>query len=338
MALLLMESCDLENANAGAAKWGEVNASMTDGVSVGGKTCWSNSQQVHGLKFNLASGDEDTTMVVGMRVRTTLTGVDSGNSSERQFLTFSNGGTIHVDLVQRASNTIAAHRLNTELGRTDSDTFFPNQWYYLEFKAFIHDTTGTIEVKLDGTQVLSLTSQDTRNGGTAAIDNISFGAMRNATFYYRDIVVMNTAGASLDDFQGPVLVEAVVPDGAGNYTDWTADTGNNWDRVNESDPDDDTSYVETSAAADRDSYTFGDLSAITTAPLAVQATAFLRYTDSALDTAMMLRRSATDDDGTAATPTGSYAPGVREIWETDPVAAGAWTVSNFNATEFGVKT
>jgi hypothetical protein len=24
------------------------------------------------------------------------------------------------------------------------------------------------------------------------------------------------------------------------------------------------------------------------------------------------------------------------IWETDPIAAGAWTLANFNATNFGI--
>lgn len=337
-----MESCDLLNGSgtdAGAQKWSGFSG-ITDGLVIDGKTCWRNAEQQTGLQYVTGDADEDTTMFIGLRCRSTGNGSDTSNSTQRRLLAFVNTGTAHIEVTQRGNGTLIFRHGGTgaELGRSTDFSFIANQWHYVEAKVFVHDTTGTVDLIIDGVTQISETGLDTRNGVQPEIDRLIFGANRNHTVYYRDIVIMNTAGSTLNNFLGSVVVEAVLADGAGNYSAWTPDTGSNFERIDESDPDSDTSYVEAGSTALRDSYTFADLTAITNAPLAVQATAIGRYTDSPLDIAMFVRRSSTDSDGTAFAPTGSYGSMTRKIWEDDPIAAGAWTISNFNASEFGIKT
>jgi len=340
MSLIMMESCDLPSV--AGAKW-DLFTAVTFAQTVDSRTCWKIADnRDEGLRKNFAA-QEDDTIILGFRHY--KTGLSTTNAVGSLCGFYGDGGTVtHITVeapnsdgsidVRRAGTTILATSSAGALSTTGA-------WQYIEVKVVIHDTTGSVIVNVDGVEVVNVSGVDTRNGGTdALIDRITIGSQNtadNSATAVRDIVLMNGQGSSLNDFLGPVIVEARLADGAGDNTDWTANTGTNFAAVDDPGADDgDTTYVESTAAADRDDYTFADLSAITTAPIAVQAHAIARYNATPLDIATYLRRSATNDDGTAETPTGSYASRALTIWETDPIAAAAWTLANFNATNFGI--
>jgi len=51
-----------------------------------------------------------------------------------------------------------------------------NTWYYIEMQIKLHDTTGFVTVRLDGTQVIAVTNIDTKNGGTGTTyDRVRLG-------------------------------------------------------------------------------------------------------------------------------------------------------------------
>jgi hypothetical protein len=47
-----------------------------------------------------------------------------------------------------------------------------NTWYCVEIAGTIHDSTGTVTVKLNGNEILTLSSKDTRNGGAGVCNNV----------------------------------------------------------------------------------------------------------------------------------------------------------------------
>lgn len=336
MSLLLMESADLPTV--AGDKWSAVTATFAQ--TVDGRTCWSMPQNAMYLTKNLSVSQESATITVGLRYRITVASSNAVSAAICEF--YGIGGTVlHLRITNASTGAIQVNRgAATVIGTSAAGVLPLNTWVYLEFQVTCHDTAGAVTVKADGTTVLTLTNVDTRDGGAdALIDKVVIGAQQQTSggvAYVRDIVIMNDAGTALNGPIGPAVVEARLATAAGDLAAWTPNTGANYAAVDDPGVNDgDTTYVEATTAV-RDTYTVADLAAVGSNIQAVQAHAVARYNASPLNVATTLRRSSTNSDGTAATPTGSYTSKALTIWETDPVAAGAWTVSNFNSTEFGV--
>jgi len=301
MSLIMMESCDLPSV--AGAKW-DLLSSVTTAQTVDSRTCWTIADdRDEGLRKDFAA-QEDDTIILGFRHY--KTGLSSTNAVGSICSFYGDGGTVtHITVeAPNSDGSIDVRRAGTTILGTSAAGVLSltGAWQYIEVKVLISDTVGTVDVVVDGVNVLSLTGQDTRNGGAdALIDQVRIGSQNtanNAATAVRDIVIMNEQGSSLNDFLGPVIVEARLADGAGDNTDWTPNTGANFQAVDDPGANDgDTTYVESTTATDRDDYTIADLSAITTAPIAVQAHVIARYDAAPLDIATYLRRSATNDDG-----------------------------------------
>jgi hypothetical protein len=158
--------------------------------------------------------------------------------------------------------------------------------------------------------------------------------------YVDDYYACDIQGSTNNDFLGDVRVQAVFPNGNGNYSQLTNDLGNmtnNYTHVDEADPNDDTDYVESSNAGDKDTYTYQDLPTTTGTVYGVQVMTYAKKTDSGSRTIRNLARlSGTDADNGSdiALPSGyTYLP---SIFETKP-GGGAWTITDVNNAEFGVK-
>lgn len=334
MSLILMESCDLPGV--AGSKWDTIGGSVLFGQTQETETCWSLEVSDDDQLIKRFDDDESSTVTLGFRHNWD----GFGNNPNNAWLTFlGDAGTtshITVELIDN-SDTVAVYRGGTQL-TTASLGISTNTWHYIEVQVTIADSGGRVIVKRDNTTIIDYTG-DTRNGGTDALcDTIYIGqnAAANRT-YIRDIYLLNDAGATLNDFLGPVTVEARLVNADGNYTQWTPNSGDNYAAVDDPAANDgDTTYVESSAAAERDSYALPDLSTIVSNPRAVQAHCVGKYTTTPVDVAMFIRRASTDADGTAETPNAAYASLANNIWETDPILSGDWTLGNVNAIEIGI--
>ncbi|MET0786487.1 MAG: hypothetical protein ABWY25_07275, partial [Paenisporosarcina sp.] len=82
-----------------------------------------------------------------------------------------------------------------------------NAWYRIEFAAKLHDTTGSLEMRIDGVVVATISGTDTKSGGTKSVyDTISFLGGTGQTWVIDDIYVRNdltyepVTAFYLDDF------------------------------------------------------------------------------------------------------------------------------------------
>lgn len=173
-----------------------------------------------------------------------------------------------------------------------------NTWYFLELKYTIHDTTGFVELKINGVVAGSF-SGDTRNGGAVgAIGSFALYALQagagNST-YLDDMYILDSAdgtatqGAPFNDYLGDVRVETVEPSGNGDSTQWTGSDGNSVDNYQLVDEDltSTTDYVAASVAAKKDLYPFADVNASSTV-LAHQAVAYAAKSDAGVAPAASL--------------------------------------------------
>lgn len=342
MSLILMESC---RQPAGLGTPWDAHYDVDSMEVHDGRDCWDlGNENSPRLGSNFAA-DEDDVITVGARYY--ILNDEDSSTNDHSFIFYEGGygGTAHLTVQFIPNFAILVKRGDAsgpDLVTTANNVWNDDTWFYIEVQVKIHDTTGYVIIRINGIEVANETGLDTRNGGSdGLIDAFGIGAGENNTCDPRicDIYVLNEQGAAFNDFLGPVEIESLRPNGAGNYTNYTPSAGDNHDAVDDplpSNHDGDSTYVETSAAATRDSYAVEDL-ASTKDPIAVSARVVAKTeSGTALDIATFLRRSSTDDDGPATTPFTGYQQNGYKIWEEDPVAAGAWTNANFDATEFGI--
>lgn len=105
--------------------------------------------------------------------------------------------------------------------------FAIDTWYYIEMKVYCDNSAGTVDVKVDGTDVINGTSLDTQyHSGFNYYARVAFDvktAVPNC--YIDDFYVCDGAGAVNNDFLGTCNVHTLLPDGDGNKTDWTRASG-----------------------------------------------------------------------------------------------------------------
>jgi hypothetical protein len=80
-------------------------------------------------------------------------------------------------------------------------TFTQNTWYYIEVQSKLHDTVGSVTVRVNGVQVLNGTNLDTRNAGTkTTYDTVRLTtAATSNTGQWDDLYISTGAGCT---FQG----------------------------------------------------------------------------------------------------------------------------------------
>lgn len=214
-------------------------------------------------------------------------------------------------------------------------------WHYYELRVVISDMVGEVEVRVDGNTYLSGTLLDTRNGG-ATVDTIRFGDRGNfdGTQILDDIYICDgTGSAPTNTFLGDVKVESIFPSGNGNSSVLVGSDGNSIDNyllVDESAPNSDTDYVESSTVGDKDTYAYGNLTATLGTVYGVQVLPWAKKTDAgARKIASIARLSGTEVDSADKTLFTDYSYYL-DVREAKP-GGGVWTITDVNAAEFGVK-
>lgn len=266
----------------------------------------------------------------------------TATTSRTFFRLMGDDGAVHLSLLlNNPGDTVRISNAGGTL-ETSTATLTRDDWNYIEIKAKIDDSTGTYDVRLNGDSILSGTSIDTRNGGTAAVVThvqyyMSSGNGSGNIWRFDDLYILDDQGTKNNDFLGSVRIYPVYPTAEGNYSAWTPSTGiDNSALVDETDPNGDTDYISSSTATNKDSYTHGGIGATSGAVHAVTVNAVGRR-DSGGSRAVksLVRLSSTDANGASKTLLDSYR-NHQGIHETKP-GGGDWTISDVNNCEFGIE-
>lgn len=256
-------------------------------------------------------------------------------------LRFLEGSTVHIIVAfDMATGTIFVYRGITAnlLGQTAGGVLGTGGWYCVEVYGKVADSPdGIVTIRVNGVQVLNLTSKDTRNAGSGVCDGVRWinaNASVSRTWYVDDILIRDDAFPST----GGVYVKAMTGDGT--HTDWTASAGNKWDCVEEIPPDM-AQYIYTDPTVAAAIYTgtaedfagsWGAMSAV-----AVIAKCCLDASGAGKVRAV-IETGGTHGNG-ADTGLSGTTPVWAEVFATaDPADSGAWTVAKVNAIEPGVES
>lgn len=286
---------------------------------------------------NLGAGAHNT-IIVGFAVYLNNLGGGEVYSLPR-FVASDGTDQVNIGIVPGGSFVVrrGAHN-GTVLGSGGSIS--ATEFHYLEVKVFVHDTTGSVEIRVDGVTQLSLTNVDTKASSTDdAIGVLEFRVTDDDNTIIDDLYICNGAGSVNNDFLGDCVVETLLPTGNGAHSDFVgsdADSTDNYLLVDEATPDL-ADYVESSTAAEQESYAFADLSAGVTAVHGVQMAAYVSKPVAGTAALKALTRQGGVDYASAALATPSAAGIARHLWELNPADSAAWEKADVDGAEFGVE-
>jgi hypothetical protein len=347
MALLFMDGFDHYSAPGGGntpSKWdGYDQYGAGGGTAAGSGRIGGNAMTVgNGGKPNGFYRDypNTTTMIVGVGVYFPSVPSTYSGGGGVNMLMLRDVGTTQVYLSVNGSNKFVVYRGDGTLLGTGTATLAAATWYYVELKVLFSDTVGTVDLRVNGNSDISETGKDTKQSANAYCNRVYFGSPGPNDSHYvliDDHYVCDTTGAVNNDFLGDVRVETLRPSGAGTTTDWTPSAGSNYQNVDDTTPNGDTDYNKSKTAGAIDTYAMGDLATASGTVYGVQYLEYVRKDNAGSRTAAPVARiGGTDYAGTTQSVGDTYAY-LREVKETSPATSSAWTVSEINGMEYGIK-
>lgn len=342
MALLFVDGFDHYASADLAKKWNSYNSS-TVGIEAAGR----NSTNGLAIYHNAASGtfgiiksfpSNSNQFIFGVAVAPNL----DPNRGTRCMLHLNDASVTHLSVWITAAGRIDVYRgFGSTLLGSASVYLADDVYSYVEIKAAIHDTTGAVTVRVNGQSALTLTNIDTRNGGTTNWELVSLGANgavagSDRAFVFDDLYIADSSGSVNNDFLGPRRVITIFPTGAGASTDFTPSTGSNWQNVDDTSLDSDTTYNSESTPGDHDTYAFGNVG-VTGSVAGIQHNLMVRSDGSGSETVRPKTRiGGVDYNGTTQALTTAYTD-VREVVELSPATTSAWTTTEIDGAEFGIE-
>lgn len=220
---------------------------------------------------------------------------------------------------------------------TDTDTQPVGAWLHVEFKVDNQSSaTGSWSLRVNGALRQSQSSVVTLASAGHVIDGWSARANNGRTIFLDDIYIVDGSGSALNDFLGPVRVRTLLPTANASVA-MTANTGANWDAVNDTTPDDDSTYVSAATAPLTDRYTLADLPPEASIVRCVRSIYRARKEDAAtVEMRSVLLSGATEATGAARALDTAYTY-YADYFPTDPNTGAAWTPANVNALTAGVR-
>lgn len=210
-----------------------------------------------------------------------------------------------------------------------------NAWQCIEVYLKIADADGRCIVKQDGVTSIDFTG-DTKATANANVLIMSFGsphATNKLSGFFDDIAINDVNGVVNNSWPGQGGIYGLVPNGAGNYAQWTPSAGANYECVDEAPPSD-ADYVADSVTNNKDSYAMSPTPGPgTIAALCWWARAKIEVAGDK-DLKRLFRIAAADYVGSAIALDVSYLY-KSEIHETSPATAVAWTVDEVDGMEAG---
>lgn len=213
-----------------------------------------------------------------------------------------------------------------------------NNWYFIEVKATIHNTTGLFEVRVGGV-VWATFSGNTRGGSNNYANRILLndGSNTTKTFDWDDFYVCDGTGSRNNDYLGEGHVDLVLPNGAGTYSEWTPSAGANYQNVDDNPSNDDADYNSSAVAGQRDSYAYPDIATPSGLVKAVAVNLTVGKDDlGARNVQSLVRAGGADYVGASRGLVDGYRQ-YTEFLEIDPSTGLPWTVAGVNSAEYGIK-
>ncbi len=289
------------------------------------------------------------TVTIGFAVR--FAAVDQ--ASDVPFFIVGDTTVVHLGLRLMNGGNIGVYRLTGNIGgmgygallATSTTVAVGGVWLPIEIQMTIHDSAGVVKVRFNGSGVdeISLTGQDTRNGGTATVTLCGFSGIRKSgdnspvNVDIDDLWVNDTAGSDCAGFLGDMRVDFHLPVSDGADTGWTLSTGTSHFATVDENPPNTSDYNTAASTTLTDTFKVENFKNNGADIVALQLSYISQKTavgPSALQA--VIRESGTDTaSGVDLYPSTTWSA----LWQNYSLAGGdaKRAAAGFNAAEYGVK-
>lgn len=263
-----------------------------------------------------------------------------GAGTSSNFFSFRDSTTVQAGLRITGSGQLIVYNGTATALATSTNTLAADTWRYIEFGVHIADSTGTYEVRVDGTPWLTGTGADTKAGTVTTADNFLWQRVGgNGATAIDDVYIVDTQTGGTTTFIGDCRVATVFPASDGTLTDFTLSTGTTaWSLVDESPAPNTTDFVSSTTTNHQHSFNMADLPTDGTIK-GVFLTAYASKSDAGTNTmACIVTQTGTTSVGTNVDISTTWTYGLRQLYETNPVTGSAWTQSDIETdAQFGFK-
>jgi len=233
--------------------------------------------------------------------------------------------------IKRGSET------GTLLESSDPNTIITGEWQYLEMKATIHDTTGSYEIRLDETPIISGENVDTKAQTTDGITRFRLKGA-DSQHYIDDLYFCDDSGSYNNDFLGERQVDTIYPTAVGTYSQMSpSGEVNNWQCVKDLTYDLTNNRVASSGEL-IDTYVFSGLTELLADDInaVVVSAASRRYHGGVAKIAAVSRVDSIDYSGEFRYVRTDIEH-EKTVFERNPSGEVQWTYDAVNGGEFGIK-
>lgn len=349
MSLVLLEGFDNQGLGktvlAGgsgfvAGRFGVGSAFLIDGQDT--RTRWT-----------LGSGEHSDVIWGAAIYPTSLVSVDTSSNNMPMHFQSDAGNTNHIVVNWYSDGTIYVRRgtngTATVIAQSAAGVMTSGAWQYLEVRIVLHDTSGVVQVRRNGQQVINASGLDTKNGGTkSVIDSISLWMTTNtngaADTYFDDMYVLNavdgtsTQGAANNTFLGDCRVETSVATSDSTPLQWTPSTGTSHFALVDEIPSNDADYLSSASSGLIDMWGVTDLSDADQLVYGLQLSGRASKSTSGTRTV----KFRIDSNGTAETFSEHFPSTGYTLWyemlNNDPDGNIAWTAAKVNSLLVGIES
>jgi hypothetical protein len=245
----------------------------------------------------------------------------------------------HVTFYQTPGGSVYCNRsVSTRLCTSKPNVLRAGRWQYFEIKAYCDNSNGSIDIRLNGKRIAYASGVDTRAGTddeTAYFGRISvYSGTADGYLKYSDFYVTD------GEFLGEQKV--IRTSASSNWsTAWTPSAGNNYECVDEAEPNEDTDYVETRELDAVDTLNVSSITADGAEIRGVAMSLVTRKTDSGkMGVSPVFYDNPVSyvlDDPIYLASSNQYYTMDQRIWDLNPADSQPWEDADINGNYFGYK-
>lgn len=217
-----------------------------------------------------------------------------------------------------------------------------NNYHWIEIHYLINPSSGIIEIWVDNTQIINLTSANTTVSGNTSFSNIiigNFGGSTAMAGYYDDLYILNTSGSYNNVRLGDSRIQTLVPNVDVGPNDGTFSTGSTYHGVvNAAQNNGGLTYITmTNTPGQENLFGVTTLNSVAASVYAVKVTNLAETSDliSPTNVQSIIVSNAIVANGNVFNLNTTFST-VTGLFETDPSTSMPWIYTSINSANVGI--
>lgn len=252
--------------------------------------------------------------------------------------------TAQITIGIQSTGDISVKRGNaggTEIGVTASPAITAEAYQHVEAFVLFSNTVGTVEVRVNGVTVISLSGVDTVATANVECSQVAIGGsagINGGSPQLDDLFCYDNTGSYNNTFIGDRRVLTLFPDSNTATADWTAvGAASGYEAIDEASPDDDTSYITASTVTDTSEFGLQNLPAGVSTISAVVMVERARKTEAGTANTQVSIVQGVSESAGADKPLTEVYTYRQDVFEIDPNSAAPFTPSEVDSLKFKIE-